>query len=113
MGHHLACISLLSLFVTGLEASASQGKVLYVKRCLSCHISAKGMSSSKSAKTWKELLVMNGSPLNELARIHLHADEAETSWGYFKGSVYKEESRHLKDFLQKYSSDRGRHNSCN
>ncbi len=108
----LCCISILSLLITGLEASASQGKAIYTKSCLPCHISAKGMASSKSAKNWKELLLFEEGPSNALGRIHLDANGAQTSWDYFKGDTYKADSRHLKDFLQKYSSDRGKHNSC-
>lgn len=112
MKYYLTCMSILSLLVTGLEASASQGKAIYAKNCLACHISAKGMASSKSAKTWKELLLFAEGPSNALSRIHLDTDEAKASWDYFKDDTYQQESKHLKDFFQKYSSDRGKHNSC-
>jgi len=71
------------------------------------------MDSSKSAKTWKDLLLFKESPFNAFGQIHIDANEAKTSWDYFKSDAYKKESKHLKDFLQKCSSDRGRHNSCN
>lgn len=112
MKHYLSCISILALLATGLEASASQGKAIYAKNCLTCHISAKGMASNKSAKAWKDLLLFKEGPSNALGQIHLDADEAKSSWDYFKSDTYQKESKHLKDFLQKYSSDRGRHNSC-
>jgi len=71
------------------------------------------MASSKSAETWKDLLALKEDISNALGQIHLDASGAKTSWNYFGGGTYKKESKHLKDFLQKYSSDRGRHNSCN
>lgn len=113
MKYCLFYISLLSFIITSLEASASQGKIIYTDNCLSCHISAKGMASSKPAKTWKELLVFKEGPSNTLGQAHLDANKAKVSWDYFESDAYKKESKHLKDFLQKYSSDRGKHNSCN
>jgi hypothetical protein len=112
MKHCLYYVGLFTLIVTGLEASASKGKAIYTKSCLSCHISAKGMASSKPAKTWNELLLFQEGSSNTLGQIHLDANKTKASWGYFESDLYRNESKHLKDFLQKYSSDRGKHNSC-
>jgi len=112
MKHYLYCLGILALTATGLAASASQGKVIYTKSCLPCHISAKGMAYSKSAKTWKDLLLFKEGSSNALGQIHLDVNDAQTSWDYFLSDLYKKESKHLKDFLQKYSSDQGKHNSC-
>lgn len=102
----------LCLISSGLEASFIQGKKIYSASCTKCHLYGKAMASSKSAQEWKNLLQFKENS-NKLAQLHLNAKEAEASWSYFKDKTYKEEARHLKDFLQKYSSDRGRHNSCN
>jgi hypothetical protein len=112
MKHCLYYLGILSLIISGLEASASQGKAVYTTSCLPCHISAKGMASQKLAKTWKELLLFDKDTSNTLAKIHLDSNKAKASWDYFRSEAYRQENRHLKDFLQKYSSDRGRHNSC-
>ncbi len=101
-----------SLFIFTLNASVSQGKEIYKKECLQCHLGGKALASNKPSVTWKELFVFqNGT--NTLAQIHLKIHKAEPSWTYFEGEGYKEESKHLKDLMLKYSSDRGSHNSCN
>jgi hypothetical protein len=66
MKHYLYCLGILTLTSTGLEVFASQGKVIYTKSCLPCHISAKGMAYSKPAKTWKDLLFFKEGSSNSL-----------------------------------------------
>jgi cytochrome c5 len=91
-----------------LDASATQGKEVYNKICLQCHLSGKSLASQKSAHAWKTLFATE-----TLSQLHLDKEEANASWDYFKAEAYQQEIRHLKDFMQKYSSDRGKHNSCN
>lgn len=99
---------IFALYVATLDASVSQGKEICMKRCLPCHLNAKALAGTNSAKVWQELF-----RTDELSKLHLKRKEAEASWSYFKRESYQNETRDLKEFLQKYSSDRGRHNSCN
>lgn len=105
-------LCLASLLILDLNASASQGKEIYSRTCAQCHLYGKAMASTKSAKEWAALISIGEGP-DTLAQQHLDTDKAKNSWSYFKSETYLKESRDLKDYLQKYSSDRGRHNSCN
>jgi len=100
------------LLLSIAEASVSQGKLIYTKECLQCHLNGKALSSHKTAQKWKELFNIYNKT-NELAQTHLNTKKAKSSWPYFHNASYQKDSKHLKDFMQKYSSDRGRHNSCN
>jgi len=105
-------ILLLSFILfTQAFASVSQGKLIYAQQCLSCHIEGKYLANTKKAKEWKLLLTEKDST-NKLAQSHLNHKKAKDSWSYFKQKNYLQESKHLKDLLQKYSLDRGKHNSC-
>ena len=104
----LYCLCIGMLTASNLCASATQGKEIYNMQCLQCHLNGKSLASAKSAKTWKTLIETSTLP-----QLHLANEEAKASWDYFKTKVYQQDTRHLKDFLQKYSSDRGKHNSCN
>jgi hypothetical protein len=79
-----------------------------------CHVisAQKAWPQASPQKHGKNFSLFKTEPSNTLAQIHLDAGEAKSSWAYFEGDAYKKESKHLKDFLQKYSLDRGRHNSC-
>ena len=96
---------------TNMYASVSQGKLIYKKECLSCHIEGKYLASTKKAKEWKELLIENEKS-NKLAQLHFSIKKTDEDWSYFKQKDYLQDSNHLKNLLQKYSSDRGKHNSC-
>lgn len=101
-------IFIFALSTATLDASVSQGKEIYLKRCLPCHLKGKALAGTNSAKVWQELF-----KTEELSQRHLTRKEAEASWSYFEGESYQNEARDLREFLQKYSSDRGQHNSCN
>lgn len=103
---YLFCI--LSLLIADIEASVSQGKDIYATACQECHLNGKYLASKKSAQEWKILIESD-----KLSQLHLRDEGAKTFWSYFEGETYQKETKHLKDFLQKYSSDRGKHNSCN
>jgi len=99
------------LLLISAEASVSQGKKVFSQRCAPCHIEGKYFASKKKAKQWKILLKFQDKT-NPLADFHLDSPEANASSSYFLSQEYKQNSKHLKDLLQKYSKDRGSHNSC-
>ncbi len=96
------------LFTPFLEASAIQGKDTYKKECLQCHLEGKSFATKNTAKGWQALFKTGA-----LSQLHVNNKAAKASWSYFEGESYQKDIKHLKDFLQKYSSDRGKHNSCN
>jgi len=102
---------LVCTFIIQSNASVSQGKLIYAKECLSCHINGKYFASTKKAKEWKHLFIKKDNK-DKLANLHLNIEEAKESWSYFNSQDYSHQKKHLKNLLQKYSSDRGKHNSC-
>lgn len=95
---------LLSFLILHLEASVSKGKETYAKHCASCHVEGKYFAQNKKAKEWKKLL-----KADDLDRLHLNKN---ISLPYFKSQAFEDDKTHLKALLQKYSKDRGSHNSC-
>lgn len=112
MKTYFLIILTVCLLTPMLEASVFVGKEIYIKECLHCHLSGKALASHKRAKAWKKLFTLEDGT-NKLATIHLTLKETKASWIYFGSDTYLKETKHLKDFMQKYSSDRGKHNSCN
>lgn len=112
MKRYLVILLSSGLYLSILNASVSQGKEVYKKRCQQCHNYAKAMAGSKSSAEWKKVFDKKDSA-NVLAQTHLKAEKAKASWDYFQNPPYAKEVKHVKDFMLKYSSDRGRHNSCN
>ena len=97
--------SLLVLTIS-LHASVSMGKTIYQQQCFHCHnIEGKYFASHKKAKEWKILL-----NTDYLKNIHI---KNKLALPYFYSLKYEEHKKHLKALLQKYSKDRGSHNSCN
>jgi len=95
----------LSLFfLINLQASVSLGKEIYAKECASCHVEGKYFAANKKAKAWHKTL--NAATLDKV-----HQDK-NISLSYFQSKQFQEDKKHLKSLLQKYSKDRGKHNSC-
>ncbi len=92
---------LLTLFV---DASISDGKEIFARECATCHIQGKYFAAKKKAKEWKKLLSSD-----HLKKLHL---EHNLSLPYLETPQFNEDRSDLKALLQKYSLDRGRHNSC-
>ena len=99
------------LLLTSIEASVSQGKNIYSKRCALCHTEGKFLASEKKAKEWKVLFETTGEK-NRLAALHLKKADTNASLNYFQTQSYQQDIPHLKALMQKYSKDRGSHNSC-
>ena len=97
---------LLLLLLSSLDliASVSKGKIIYAAQCKTCHVQGKYLAQGKKAKVWKKILKEN--TLNTL-----HLDK-NISLPYLSSIAFKEDKTHLKALLQKYSKDRGSHNSC-
>jgi len=106
---HLFVISCLLLELS--LASASKGKEVYKQHCLECHVKGGYLASQRKAKTWKKLFLLKDDK-NTLQTLHLQNQEAKVSWSYFSSQGYLEDSKHLRAFLEKYSKDLGKHNSC-
>jgi len=104
-------ILLTLIFCLQAHASVSQGKLIYSQHCLSCHLEGKYLANTKKAKEWKALLKIKEKS-NKLSHLHLKLESAKSSWLYFSHDTYLQDSKHLKDLLQKYSLDRAKHNSC-
>ncbi len=97
-------IGILLLFSLCLYASVSDGKAIFAKECASCHVEGKYFAARKKAREWKQLL--QADKLEQL-----HRDKKVTV-PYLKTPKFKDDTKDLKALLQKYSKDRGRHNSC-
>lgn len=95
---------LIFLFVTNLTASVTMGKEVFSKECATCHVQGKYFASHKKAKEWSELFKNS-----ELDKLHL---ERNISVPYLQEKAFFKDIKHLKELLQKYSKDRGSHNSC-
>ena len=98
----LLLLSFLAL--VHLMASVSKGKEIYAKYCVSCHVKGKYLAQNKKAKEWKKLLKADA-----LDRLH---QDKNISLPYFKTQAFEDDKVHLKALLQRYSKDRGSHNSC-
>lgn len=96
------CFSLFLLI--NLQASVSIGKEVYAKECASCHVEGKYFAENKTAKYWSKILKTDTLDT-------LHKDK-NISLPYFQSKQFQEDKKHLKALLQKYSKDRGKHNSC-
>lgn len=107
----LYSIITFKLLTSTLNASVSEGKEIYSNVCLGCHPYAKDLASKKTSKEWKHVFKHQDST-DILTQIHLRQKEAKKSWTYFKDQEYHQHRRHLRDFMLKYSSDIGKHNSC-
>ena len=92
------------LVLINLHASVSMGKEIYLKECSSCHIEGKYFAGNKKAKNWSKIFKLNTLDI-------LHQDK-NISLPYFQDKQFQEDKKHLKALLQKYSKDRGKHNSC-
>ncbi|HIC43493.1 MAG TPA: hypothetical protein EYO73_04120 [Sulfurimonas sp.] len=93
---------LLLLLLSSLDLIASVS--IYAAQCKTCHVQGKYLAQGKKAKVWKKILKEN--TLNTL-----HLDK-NISLPYLSSIAFKEDKTHLKALLQKYSKDRGSHNSC-
>ena len=93
-----------SVLLVQLHASVSVGKEVYLTECAHCHVEGKYFASNKKAKTWSKLL-----KTDNLYRLH---HDQNISLPYLNSDKYKADKKHLKALLQKYSKDRGKHNSC-
>ena len=92
------------LLTDHLHASVSKGKEIFLQECRSCHLEGKYFASHKKAKEWSRLL-------KEDALNKIHQDK-NISLPYLSHEKFLEDKKHLKALLQKYSKDRGKHNSC-
>jgi len=101
MKAYLVCICLL---LTGLNASVSKGKELFAKKCRSCHIEGKYFASSKKANEWAKIL-----KTDSIKQGHL---DLNLSLPYLNSQEFQDDKKHFKALFQKYSKDRGKHNSC-
>jgi len=93
-----------SVLLIHLQASVSVGKEIYLKECANCHLEGKYFASNKKAKEWSKLLKTDA-----LNRLH---QDKNISLPYLNSNNFLEDKKHLKALLQKYSKDRGKHNSC-
>lgn len=95
----------IGVMSTSASADIAKGQKWYTKNCKECHGTGTKGAAMHTQEEWDTLFANDGEVI-----IQKHiGTKAET---YFKEDKFKDQGRHLRDFLFEYGSDSGNVPAC-
>jgi len=97
---------LFSFFIISIQASVFKGQKEYMKKCKICHGNGAKVAKAKTTDEWIKLFENNGLLIKKA-----HEKDVD-AMKYFNSDRFNKKSKHLLDFLKKYSADSGNVPAC-
>lgn len=100
----LPVLGIAILYLPSANAAVYKGHRIFAEDCRACHAQASSLTRLKTVKEWQTAMKDHGV---WLAKVHLSSGGDEKARRYFSSTKYKQESKHLQNFLVEYAKDSG------